>query len=229
MARPRNEALYNSVRNEAFRQLFEQGYKTTSYTTIARACGTTRAIVQDYFPKKREMALAAIADLTEIAFRAAAAQALPFGELDDELAKIAQMDVAATCFFQLFQEEERPRRFLGEFIENRDNAEVLIIYIMNWAFGEAGHEEALEPPAQADDLIASLGGFYELVYYHFKHGGSFDVCACYAKVTVEWMRVLGRSEQDIAATLQAVESVPAEARAAVIKSIRRTFKASVDR
>ena len=52
MPRPKNEELKTQIERAAWAQFRAQGYNATTYATIGRACGISRALAQYHFPKK---------------------------------------------------------------------------------------------------------------------------------------------------------------------------------
>lgn len=221
MGRPRNEELYQQVTSEVFRQLFLNGIANTSYASIAEASATSRAVVQDYFAKKSDMLDALAKTLNDLAMEVT----LPACEqlaLDGQAAKVAHLFLAGSTYFEFMQRTEGRKAYFAELLRDRDLTEALMQHVMVRSFGEIEREDVVEDPAYRNDLIMSIGGFFELFYDHLKRGEYFEPTLYYGQMTRVWMRSAGFSSDDVTQVLAQCE-IALERKADMTDALERAF------
>lgn len=201
MPRPRNNELYERVCNEAIKQMLSAGYSASSYASIADACGTTRAIVQDYFPKKNLMAMMLVEHLYDASLACTASLCASRGIADETLATVAHLYAGAVTYFEFMQQDAGRRMFLQDFLQDRDNTESLMLKIMSRSFEAIDRIDVVEDPAYRDNLLMSMGGFYEVFYYHLKEGRPLDVQLYFSQVTRIWLRATGYPKEKLSEAL----------------------------
>jgi len=204
MGRPRNETLYERVSAEVFRQLLLNGIAKTSYASIAQACETTRAVVQDYFARKDDMVDALSTHLNDCAMEATAPYCETFA-LDDQLTPVAHLFLAGSAYFEFIQRTEGRKAFFLELLRDRDLTEALMRIVINRSFGEIEREDVIEDPAYRNNLIMSIGGFFELFYDYLKRGEYFEPTLYFGQMTRVWMRSAGFSSEQVAQVLEQCE------------------------
>ena len=206
MPRPRNEELHRRVTATAFDQLLTRGIAATSYASVASACGTTRAVVQDYYPRKNDMLGALSKALNDIAMQVTLAAYETLDISDEQAKKVGHLFLSGSAYFEYMQRAASRRDFLRELLRDRDQTESLISSVMYRSFDEIGRLDVVDDPAYRNDLIMSIGGFYELFYDHLKHGVHFDPTLYFGQMTRVWMHAAGFSREQTAEVLRACEA-----------------------
>lgn len=201
MPRPRNNDLYGRIADEVFRQMLSRGYTATSYASIADACGTSRAIVQDYFPRKTQMAILVMDRSFDTAFECTSDFCDAKRIEDAMLDSVARLYAAATTHLEFMQRDAGRRFFMRDFLKDRDNTEVQLFNIMSRSFGFIGRIDVVEDPAYRDDLLMSMGGFFEVFYYHLKEERSLDIQLYFSQVTRIWLRATGYPREKLGTAL----------------------------
>ena len=221
MGRPRNQELYQQVTAETFHQLLSNGIAGTSYASIAKACGTSRAVIQDYFACKSDMFDALSRALNECAMEVSS----PYCEklaLDGQLSRIAHLFLAGSAYFEFMQRTEGRKAFFAGLLRDRDLTEALMHNVMTRSFGEIEREDVVEDPAYRNDLIMSIGGFYELFYDFLKRGEYFEPTLYFGQMTRVWMRSAGFSSSEVAQVLEQCE-IALESRTDMVDALERAF------
>lgn len=201
MSRPRNEELSSRVRTAVINQLLSRGLASTSYASIAKAAGTTRAVVQAYYPHKTDMANEYSRVSSDIAMEITEAPYKRLPMADEQAKKIAHLFLSGSLYFEFMQRDDTRRSYLAEILRDRDQAEALIFMIADFSFAEINRDDVIEDPAYRNDIIMSIGGLFELLYYHLKHGIHFDPAIYYGQMTRVWMIDAGFGENQIAEVL----------------------------
>ncbi|MGI6590113.1 MAG: TetR/AcrR family transcriptional regulator [Eggerthellaceae bacterium] len=220
MGRPRNYKLKERIAKAACALFREQGYDDTSYADIAQACGIRKNLVQYHYPRKE---LFAIAFMERVLAEAQAALGYSNEDLRDDFGAIYRVGV---CYFEYLLREGGYRTFLQDVIRNRDLTERILAFNIQWAL-ERSNVDASHGDPEGDmvrSVVASMGGFYELLYYCLKNGYAFDVVAGLSVVMRTFVSSLGVSD---AKTLQAVapESIDAQATDRAVQSMAKALDA----
>lgn len=221
MGRPRNEELYQRVTVETFRQLLSNGVGGTSYASIAKACETTRAVVQDYFACKSDMLDALSRDLNECAMEVTRPYCKELA-LEGQPLQVAHLFLAGSAYFEFMQHTEGRKAFFAELLRDRDLTDRLMQNVMNRSFGEIEREDVIEDPAYRNDLIMSIGGFYELFYDYLKRGEYFDPTLYFGQMTRVWMRSAGFSGDQVTQVLDQC-AIALENKADIVDALERAF------
>jgi AcrR family transcriptional regulator len=221
MARPRNEKLYQRVTAEAFHQLLQNGIAGTSYASIAEACATSRAVVQDYFARKGDMLDALSKTLNDLAMEVTLPACKKLA-LDGQAAKVAHLFLAGSAYFEFMQRTEGRKAYFAELLRDRDQTEALMQHVMVRTFEEIEREDIVEDPAYRNDLVMSIGGFFELFYDHLKREVYLEPTLYYGQMTRVWMRSAGFSGEEVAQVLEQCE-IALENRADMADALERAF------
>ena len=188
-----------------YQQLLSRGISGTSYASIAEFCNTSRAVVQDYYPKKDDMVKAFVQWTNETVMEAT----LPFcdrlGASNDLALRVGHLYLAGSTYFEFMQREEGRKALFAELLRNRDYTEMIIFAVMDRSFAEIGREDVAEDPAYRNDLIMSIGGFFELFYYHLMQDRHFYPALYYGQMTRIWMLDAGFGRDEIATALNRYE------------------------
>ncbi len=196
MARPRNEELYNTIKQTAYRQLMTFGYADTTYQSIASACGVTRTAVQNYFPSKSDLALAFFYDLLAVNKDVVLSEGLhQENEFDF-------MYCIGLSHFSFLMQDAGSRKFLMETASSREMTEETLDFEIQW--GVSFLSTPMSVPAQKfhDDILVSMGGFYTLLYSYLKDDKPFDLATHLGRVVRTIMQDYGYSYDDAKAFVE---------------------------
>lgn len=170
MARPKNDELKAQITAAVRRQFLEQGYRATSYSTIAQECGISRNLVQYHFPKKEQLAEAFMESLLEECM-----DELGLGEAD-LVGDFANTKAVGARYFSKLLASEGSRRFLQDVLASRDMTEDILAFNLEWALSHVGAGPAKTADARVRrSIVLHMGGFYELLYWSLRHGEAIDV------------------------------------------------------
>ncbi|NMM97799.1 TetR/AcrR family transcriptional regulator [Bifidobacterium olomucense] len=184
MVRPRNEEMRSGIADTAFSLFHEVGYTHASYTLLAERCGITRALVQYHWPKKE---LLAVDSMTRLLGETIKQLGLPNHGTDNPSADAAKLVSIGTHFFSILIEDKGWRQFLLDILKSRELTEQVLAFNARWAFTYIGQEPR---DGAFEEVVVSMGGFYELLYYRLKHNKSIDVKPRLEKVVNEFMQTL---------------------------------------
>lgn len=169
MARPRNEELYQRIKKTAYLQLVRKGYEETTYQSIATECGVTRTAVQNYFSSKAELALSFFGDLL-----AAVKVAVQITGMHQEN-EFDAMFCIGQSFFELLLQDEGGRRLLLDTSASREITSQVLNFEMDWGREFIASERTVSEEKWTNDIIVSMGGFYELLYQKLLAGEEIDI------------------------------------------------------
>lgn len=218
MPRPRNDELKERLARAACALFREQGYDATSYAGIAQACEVGKNLVQYHYPRKELFAIAFMEYVLE-----EAQTALDFTD-DDLRADYGAVYQVGVCYFTYLLRPAGYRVFLQDVIRSRDLTESILAFNITWALQHSAADASLGAPGSevVQGIVASMGGFYELLYYCLKNELPFDVAAELSKVMCVFMTSLGVAEahaREIAAPKHIDPQVIAQAVQAMIKAL----------
>lgn len=197
MARPRNEALYQKIRQEAYRQLMTKGYTDTTYQSIATACGVTRAAVQNYYASKPGLALAFFGDLLAVIDEVVRRERIHGENEFDTMFCIGQ------CFFAFLLKDTASRKLLLELTASREITSEALAFEYRWGTEFITSERTVTEEKFQNDVIVSMGGFYELLYKYLKDDLAFDLPTHLGRVVRSIMHDHGYRYEDAKAFISA--------------------------
>jgi Transcriptional regulator len=169
MARPKNEENRDRIARSAYRLFLEQGYEATTYQAIADSCGIKRALVQHYFPSKTDLAIAFFTTILNETVEALRRERLESGDGLRDTFLVGQV------FFTYFLRDESSRRLILDIIVSRALTEEVLAFNYRWGMDYLGVPEEERTEEQEDDIVSSMGGFYEYLYRRLKAGEAVDV------------------------------------------------------
>lgn len=169
MARPRNEELFHAIQKEAYRQLISYGYTDTTYQSIATACGVTRAAVQNYYASKPDLALAFFGDLLEVIQTTVRKRHMHEENEFDTMYCIGQ------SFFAFLLQDNESRKLLLDMATSREITSEVLAFEYAWGIRFIARKRTVPEETFRDDVIVSMGGFYELLYNCLKDDRTFDM------------------------------------------------------
>ena len=216
MARPRNEELYNRIKREAYHQLLSYGYTDTTYQSIATACGVTRAAVQNYYASKSDLALSFFSDL--------------LGVIDDSVRRnrlheeneFDTMFCIGQSFFYFLMKDLESRKLLFELTQSREITSEVLVFEYKWGLQFIGSERTVTEEKFRDDVIVSMGGFYELLYQYLKGEEPFDLPTHLGRVVRSIMHDHGYGYEEAKAFI-AAHHMTGEEIEAVISDVSKTL------
>lgn len=162
---------------------------------INRNHGVAMAVVQAYYPHKSDMLAALATALNDIVMQATLPFCRQLAIRDESTRKVAHLFLAGSAYFEFMQQNEERRAYFTELLRNRDHTEQLMFSVMNRSFGEIGRTDVIEDPAHRNDIVMSIGGFFELFYDHLKRGERFEPTRYFGHMTRVWMHAAGFSRQ----------------------------------
>ncbi len=168
MPRPKNEQLKAQIVRIAAKQFASNGYKATSYTSIAQECGISRNLVQYHFPKKETLA---IAYMESVLARSMKKLGLSDNSVHDNLPAIKNVGAA---FFETLLAKPGTRLFLSDVISSRELTESVLAFNYEWALAHVTIPEDANLDAAMRTVVARMGGFYELLFWSLKNNKPFD-------------------------------------------------------
>ena len=172
MARPKSGQTAQMIAESARRLFLSKGYQDTSYTDLAKASGVGRTTIQVYVPKKGILAELFLAKLRDAADERAAG-IVPAGE-----PPVARQYVLGQIYLAAFLSCEESKRFLFDVLHDRTLMGENIVDELMWSLEYVSSSEAALDDASREmlqDVIAFMGGLYELLLYSVRTGDSIDI------------------------------------------------------
>ena len=184
--RPKNEQLKSQILRVAEKQFATSGYKATSYTSIAEACGISRNLVQYHFPKKETLAIAYMESVL--------ARSMKKLGLDDDAVRgnYAAIKNVGASFFETLLAKPGTRLFLSDVISSRELTESVLAFNFNWAIERVDIPAGANLDAVMRMVVARMGGFYELLYWSLKNDKPFDTAREIGLVVDAFAEALGK-------------------------------------
>lgn len=202
MAAPRNDEERERIYRAAVELFLQQGFSKTSYAAIADACGTSKSMVQHYFPKKElfiDRYFAQILDgLNERAVELA-------DDPDDVLEVFCLMGLMH--FSQLLDADEM-RALADDIVESRALTNSIVAAERTWARERLSERKGTV--SAADALTVSLGGAYELIYQYRQQGAPLSAGYVERAAIVPFALTMGFDRGRTEAVLEACEKKLAE-------------------
>lgn len=172
LAKPRNPETAETIVAAAKSLFRAKGYNATSYSDLAKESGINRATVQDYFPKKRLLAVGQMQELRSVSTQLASK------EFPQHSSSFAQHYLLGQIYLSALLCCEESRRFLCDILQDRTLMEDEIESDLFWSadFVSTGQlDHAPEREENFQDMVMAMGGLYELMYYSVQTGQSIDI------------------------------------------------------
>lgn len=161
MARPRNVERKQQIEQQA-RILFRQkGYKKTSYTDIAEACGLEKTNIQIHFPRKELFIYHFMEDILNASDEYFASANLKTDNFLGNFYLVGQV------FYAFLLSEPGLQTLTRDILSDRKLTEGLIQTELNWA---DAYIRNYSSKSYTDDIAFVMGGVYELLYRHLTAG-----------------------------------------------------------
>lgn len=174
MARPRNPKTEYAVLHAAWKLFNEQGYAATSYSNIAELSSIKRATVQKYYPKKELLLIKGLEALRDICANMTQSN-FPYAE-----EQVARLFILGQVYLSALMSTKGARRLLCDVLDDRTLAEKTITRDLLWSSSFVDSFDSAIDAFEVDDndikmqIIASMGGLYEIMYYCIKHDLPFN-------------------------------------------------------
>lgn len=220
MPKEKNEELHRSIACAAGLSFLAVGYDATSYQKIADDAGTTRVNVQ-YVAGKKMNLLLDFMELTLDTIVNFAQEKLGYTSRDYK-----GMFVTAQIAFALAFHTESFHKIAMDVLRNRELTEEMLALDYSWAYKYQGLDIPSDDSLQQDDIIMTMGGFYELLFFHLRKGTSFD----YRERLREVVAVVAKTRDESKEAIKEVADLPLidEARLRTIsREIERTLIADL--
>lgn len=201
MPRPENPELKDEILAQARRLFRAKGYRAASYAEIAKAAGTTKGLVQYYFPKKDQLATTVMVQVLD-ASRAVLGYAQ--APAPGDRAAHRQLYRIGRLFFGYLLEAGYAQ-FLQDVTSDLDLVETVLAFNLNWALGYAQLEGLSQEREVVESVVMTMGGFYSLLHYDLAHGLAMDVPRRLRTVMREFAVATGVEGAEADAVLDAAE------------------------
>jgi AcrR family transcriptional regulator len=187
MPKPKNTQSYELIANAAYYLFLEKGYVSTTYQDIEDLCGIKRTMIQHYFPKKTLLALSffekLISEITEYIIQ---------NNIKSEN-KYLNMFLIGQIHFSFLLKDEKTKTFTSDIISSRELTDEVLTFDYNWGIKYLDVKIEQQNIKLLDDIISTMGGFYELVYQCLKDNREINVPYQLGKVIISIMETLGYS------------------------------------
>lgn len=191
MARPRNTELKKKIL-EAFRKSFRaSGYDASSYSAIASMCGIQRNLVQYHYPKKEELARLL---LDEVLDGTHEALGLTPDDLNDDFSALYSVCV---CYFRFLLQDGAYGRLLHDIVRDRALMGRVIPLDATWVLSHLERRTDASTARATNEIVASFGGYYALLYHALENNRAFDVAGELAPVMQAFMKADGYTDTEI--------------------------------
>ena len=155
MAAPKNLKERKRIYDHALKLFAEQGYTKTKYSDIAEAAGSTKSMVQHYFPKKEMLVQEYLNEHLESIAKEAEQYA------GGDIMKLFIM--MGLIHFHTLLNDEKMRLFFNDLLASRELTDIIVRAERDWAGTQL--EPVVEGPVFVKDaLTVALGGAYELMF-----------------------------------------------------------------
>lgn len=155
MAAPRKDDERDRLYAAALRLFGEKGYIATSYKDIADACGTSRSVVQHYYPRKGML----LARFLDEHFEWVRTRARELCGADADATEL--LCTMAVVHFGRLSEQGAGSLLVRDLLGNRSLTEHVIMRERDWVVGQ--YPQFHDAPLLGDCLVVALGGAYELL------------------------------------------------------------------
>lgn len=186
--RPDSKTL---IKKAACKQFLSVGFNATTYQSIADACGLARTNVQYHFPNKTALALTFMEDLLS-AIRDSLEES-PLSSDD----KIENMFLIGQVFFAFLLDGKSHQKFALDLVSSRVLTGEILSLDYKWGLTYLGLDLEKLDPQLNEDIVFSMGGFYELLYHALSKEKSFNVYRQLSKVMRTIMEDLELPEGEI--------------------------------
>lgn len=179
------------IKQAAHQQFLSVGYNATTYQSIADACGLARTNIQYHFPNKTALALSFIEDLL-ISVRDSL-EISPLVTTD----RMENMFLIGQVFFAYLLDGENHRKFALDLVSSRALTGEILSLDYSWGLTYLGLDLDSLDPSMNEDIIFSMGGFYELLYHSLNEDKPFDIYRQLSKVLKTIMEDLDYKKPEI--------------------------------
>lgn len=159
MARPRNDQKRTEILRCAVRLFRQQGYKKTSYQSIADEANESRAVVQYYFPKKTDFVAIFFNMLGECTLEVLEKHEM----LTDE--KYVNFYLDSQLYYNFLVSNQGTKLFLSDILENRSLSDDVMLNDIEWL--KNFFEEETEEERERSLKISLIRGGGLLTYIHY--------------------------------------------------------------
>lgn len=192
-SRPDSKTL---IKQAAYSQFLSVGFNATTYQSIADACDLARTNIQYHFPNKTVLALTFMEDLL-VAVRDSL-EASPIVTTD----KMDNMFLIGQVFFAFLLDGEGHRKFALDLVSSRVLTGEILSLDYSWGLTYLGLDLDSLDPKLNEDIIFSMGGFYELLYHSLNENKPFNIYRQLSKVMKTIMEDLEFSREEIQGHLE---------------------------
>lgn len=205
------------IKQAAYKQFLSVGFNATTYQSIADACGLARTNIQYHFPNKTVLALTFIEDLL-ISVRDSLEVSPIFKDN-----KMENLFLIGQVFFAFLLDGEGHKKFALDLFSSRALTGEILSLDYNWGLTYLGLDMDSLDPQLNEDIIFSMGGFYELLYHSLSEGKPFNVYRQLSKVLHTIMEDLGMPQKEIRLHLRNCKADAADIEA-VCRQVSKNLK-----
>jgi AcrR family transcriptional regulator len=168
MVRKKNAKVQNQIEAAIWQLFLTQGYTHTSYANIAAQTQLTRTLIQHYYPHKVLM-------LRPVQLRVGTAVFKQVEKMYPELNEpLARYYLIRQLYFGVFLDNRQLNQLYLDILENRKLTEASLNSDLSWSMTFLNQQHELTDDDRFQ-LISSIGGFYQLIYYALTTGKQFDI------------------------------------------------------
>ncbi|ACV23758.1 transcriptional repressor BetI [Slackia heliotrinireducens] len=204
------------IQSAAFKLMLEEGYKQANYTRISAESGQGRPLVQYYFPKKEDMAVALVLEILR-----GIAKALETADVPGEAPELRIMHMGQVYYSFLLRDAQTTsltfdllsdRGITGRIV--KVNAEEsLPLY-------SVGQDEDAAV-AMREASIKATGGVYEMLWLRIKEKTPVDPADLSAQNTAAFLALVGASPYVAAYDRLMAEKIDQAVVDSLVESVRR--------
>lgn len=196
MARPRNPETERAILHAAWKLFDGQGYTATSYSGIAEFSLVKRATVQRYYPKKELLLIKGLETLRDVCASMAQSN---FPRAEKQVAKLF---ILGQIYLSALMATENSRRLLCDVLDDRTLTEKTIARDLLWSSAFVDYSASAADVFEVDDsgikmqVVASMGGLYEIMYYCIKRNLPFRPATWMEPVAVASAPIFALSKKE---------------------------------
>ena len=200
MPAPRNDRERTRIYEQAVSLFFERGFTKTAYKDIAEACGTTKSMVQHYFPKKELLAERFFHEkLDEFLSRAKAI-------MPTDCSQLELLTCVGLLHYDFLLNDSEAALFCRDLLESRSLTNKIIAEEYEWAsrFVRDATPDGTDMKAQ---FLIALGGAYDVMLAARLAGERLGACKVQLAAMLAFWLPMGHSAEEVVSTVVSVSKL----------------------
>ena len=200
MPAPRNDKERSRIYEQAIVLFMERGYAKTTYRDIADACGTTKSMVQHYFPKKEQMAERFFREKLD-GFMVRAQAMMPAGHTVFDL-----LTCVGLLHYDFLLNDSCAALFCADLLESRALTNKVILEELRWA-AERVQDTTPSGVTMEAQFVVALGGAYDLMHKSLLCGEQLNASTVQLAAMLAFWLPMGVSVSEIYAALRSAQEI----------------------